>query len=446
VNAHDTECDLERAMECRDLAFMGTVPSGHPVIYAGFSQGCLIACTCALSFEAAGLLLFSASPLWRTSPLWRAKPDVLQCHGVADKMVAPHFADAVHKELVKHGCDAKLSVHDGVGHHVSESMLQEARPWLLERLPALSCATQQEEDEDNKENVVANCASPRMDCLDLGNESIKEASSKGLRSRWSWTEVEAIPLASTAPTMGLGTEQNPKGAMYMVMAFEVHIYATSTGGRPVSTMSQGSVLELFGWDSTWQRRQTHGGWVELDNFDATPPTPLLRPVGALASNSPMRPILTMIHENDVRSLERYMREQDGQMKAMEPDCCGITPLHVAESLHHLDCIIVLVKGGADPVEMRAAACYFPLTRNYACPIDSKELLTEAISGRAQEQHKTTDALMEALKGVASVQLPYLDAALQQLQPRLLIDAIQILQEYASPSVADHVWVTNLALA
>mmetsp|Transcript_28550 Transcript_28550/g.62305 ORF Transcript_28550/g.62305 Transcript_28550/m.62305 type:complete len:504 (+) Transcript_28550:54-1565(+) len=240
----------------------------------------------------------------------------------------------------------------------------------------------------------------------------------------------------------MGALMRQKGYQYRVVAWEVTVTAQDCAKHSVS-VGHGQVLTLYGWDAQWKRRETRIaivgeeptlGWVSLDDWKATPTQPLLRPCEGLHSSLPVNALLTIISEDDIHSLQKYIREGHDLNQV---DSLARSPLDTAGMMHRRTCCILLVKGGADPMRTTPLPELKPFIRRTNLLDMRKE------EARLEEEQLMTCAVLKALGGRPDVNISQLHDALRQMEPSLLQDAIQVLRERATPAVAEKLCQTDV---
>jgi len=239
---------------------------------------------------------------------------------------------------------------------------------------------------------------------------------------------------SPAAASGASASEQHRGVMYMVVAPKVTVYVA----EKKILRYRGAILELFGWDSTWMKRATYvddgdgmiSGWVYLDDFSVTPSKPLLRPADApLITSFSAEPLITILNDNDFISLRRYVRACPD---LNETNKLGIAPMHIALTLCLPECIVLLVKAGANPTLHNQD----PMSKMHS--IREFGYFATAQAQAAMQKKRETLALVHALRGLEDVNLEDLDGALHNLDAWLLPEAILLIKERANPKVARHV--------
>lgn len=151
----------------------------------------------------------------------------------------------------------------------------------------------------------------------------------------------SIPLASDLPPRKPGS-----GAEYDVVAQRGVVRTAPSLTAPLQFGERrGAVVELHEWDETrcWRAvvdRCNRLGWMLLDHPEHGA---LLRPRGLPFQRDPLNPVGVAAMEGDVRHLEAFVA---AGLDVNGPDAGGHTPLMMAARADHPDCVILLLKAGA----------------------------------------------------------------------------------------------------
>eukprot|EP00440_Ansanella_granifera_P049531 gb/GFBE01053672.1/.p1 GENE.gb/GFBE01053672.1/~~gb/GFBE01053672.1/.p1 ORF type:complete len:507 (+),score=102.20 gb/GFBE01053672.1/:1-1521(+) len=198
-----------------------------------------------------------------------------------------------------------------------------------------------------------------------------------------------------------------EGALYEVIFDRVAIRsAATTRSTTLEVKEQGSVIELFEWDSSrlWRRcpadlSGTTAGWVLLDHPEYGP---LLRPKGVPLSVRPLEPICVAAAENQLVELRRFLAE------GLDPHTCdagGVCALALAAQADAQDCVVHLIEAGAG-----SKLAFVSKALELSGSSETKSLLQALLGHFVHDQ----DALQDALSNLSLDARLAADAILERL--------------------------------